>query len=353
MGKIARRYASTWLLIDLLSVAPIDWFALGPQLSGPHPNEELLKAFKPVMMVRLLRASRFRYFRRWEEPLAVATGADTNRFVKLLLAMAVFAHWNGCLQYLVAYLEGFPDDSWVVRSGLIEQEKAPFHRYSYAFTNAIGQMLALSIGILTPRRTSELWTCVVSIVIGAVLYAAFVASLTAVIAAAGASAREYQSKLDTVNQYMKNAALPRELRMKMRQYYALCYPNRRAFDEDRILSEISQPLTEDISLHKCAAVLRTLHVLSNKEAEVGLDRAISLALKRVAFVRGDCIIREGEPAVAMYFVLHGEVEVWRSTQLEGPITTLGKGSFFGEMALLSGARREKKLPVHKCGLIAT
>ena len=104
-----------------------------------------------------------------------------------------------------------------------------------------------------------------------------------------------------------------------------------------ILKEISRPLTEDIALHKCAAVLKTLHVMEAND--VGLDRAISLALQRVAFVSGDCIIREGEPASAMYFVTTGEVEVWKSSKVDGPVTKLGVGSFFGEMALLAAHGR--------------
>ena len=40
---------------------------------------------------------------------------------------------------------------WVTRSGLTSDEFSEFHRYTYSFTNALGQMLALSIGLLTPQ----------------------------------------------------------------------------------------------------------------------------------------------------------------------------------------------------------
>jgi CRP-like cAMP-binding protein len=73
--------------------------------------------------------------------------------------------------------------------------------------------------------------------------------------------------------------------------------------------------------------------------EVGLERAIGLGLQRVAFVGGDTVIREGEAAVAMYVISSGEVEVWKALKTDGPLTRLGEGAFFGEIALLSENRR--------------
>lgn len=40
------------------------------------------------------------------------------RIVKLIGCMMLLSHWNGCVQFLVPYLQGFPDESWVVINGL-------------------------------------------------------------------------------------------------------------------------------------------------------------------------------------------------------------------------------------------
>lgn len=70
------------------------------------------------------------------------------------------------------------------------------------------------------------------------------------------------------------------------------------------------------------------------------------------FRPGEIIFREGEPGCSCFFLLSGEVEVWRA--LPGgrrSLACLGAGDFFGEMALLSQlprsanveARRETEL----------
>ena len=40
------------------------------------------------------------------------------RISKLIALMLLLAHWNGCVQYLVSYLQDFPESSWVVLNGL-------------------------------------------------------------------------------------------------------------------------------------------------------------------------------------------------------------------------------------------
>lgn len=59
--------------------------------------------------------------------------------------------------------------------------------------------------------------------------------------------------------------------------------------------------------HKCKPILAALHIVDGTEP--GLPGALSRALQKVVYVKGDFIIREGEPAEAMYFIEHGEVRV--------------------------------------------
>jgi len=62
---------------------------------------------------------------------------------------------------------------------------------------------------------------------------------------------------------------------------------------------------------------------------------------RRQFARGDVIVKEGEQAVAFFFVLSGRVEVVKGA--EGPtpkvLNTLSPGDFFGETALLDSYLR--------------
>lgn len=60
-----------------------------------------------------------------------------------------------------------------------------------------------------------------------------------------------------------------------------------------------------------------------------------------SYAAGSVIFAEGEPGDQMFVVLEGEVEILKSTQAGSAktLTTLGKGEFFGEMALVDSSLR--------------
>jgi len=95
-------------------------------------------------------------------------------------------------------------------------------------------------------------------------------------------------------------------------------------------------------MHKCQALLSRLHVFDG--AEQGLKGALSQVLQPVVFVQGDYIIQEGDAADAMYFISTGKVDIIRGKHRpngaeETRIATLGPGSFFGEVSMVSKTMR--------------
>jgi CRP-like cAMP-binding protein len=73
------------------------------------------------------------------------------------------------------------------------------------------------------------------------------------------------------------------------------------------------------------------------------DQLDSLAqlLKQEYFREGSTILRQGEVGDTFYIIQSGEVSIHIKGQSE-PIATLGKGKFFGEMALLSEKEKHSK-----------
>lgn len=65
------------------------------------------------------------------------------------------------------------------------------------------------------------------------------------------------------------------------------------------------------------------------------------AVLPMRFAAGEVILRQGEPGSRFYVITEGEVEILKkdSMGIDQPVTRLGPGRYFGEIALLRGARR--------------
>jgi glutaminase len=85
--------------------------------------------------------------------------------------------------------------------------------------------------------------------------------------------------------------------------------------------------------------------LASQEICRGLDEAGLAALQpllvRRRFAPGELVLRVGEPADAMYFLLEGRVSVLMTRDTGEPqrLTTLSPGMAFGELALVTRSRR--------------
>src|SRR5262249_14369110 len=61
----------------------------------------------------------------------------------------------------------------------------------------------------------------------------------------------------------------------------------------------------------------------------------------ISFAPGEVIVRQGDPADAVYIITEGEAEVLLTNDegREIPLTTMGRNTLFGEIAVLCQGRR--------------
>jgi CRP-like cAMP-binding protein len=92
-------------------------------------------------------------------------------------------------------------------------------------------------------------------------------------------------------------------------------------------------------------------------AQLRLDQLESIhrAMRDEAYVRGEVIVREGEPGHELYLLLEGEVEVWAGFGGPAPklLNRLAAVSYFGEMAVLDDETRTATIVVTKDARVAS
>uniref|UniRef100_A0A3Q3DXE0 Hyperpolarization activated cyclic nucleotide gated potassium channel 1 n=1 Tax=Hippocampus comes TaxID=109280 RepID=A0A3Q3DXE0_HIPCM len=253
------------------------------------------------------------------------------RIFNLIGMMLLLCHWDGCLQYLVPLLQDFPPDCWVSLNGMVNVSWGK--QYSYALFKAMSHMLCIGYGARAPVSMSDLWITMLSMIVGATCYAMFVGHATALIQSLDSSRRQYQEKYKQVEQYMSFHKLPADMRQKIHDYYEHRYQGK-IFDEDNILSELNDPLKEEIVNFNCRKLVATMPLFAN--ADPNFVTGMLSKLKFEVFQPNDYIIREGTVGKKMYFIQHGVASVITKFNKEMKLTD---GSYFGEICLLTKGRR--------------
>ncbi|XP_049877329.1 potassium/sodium hyperpolarization-activated cyclic nucleotide-gated channel 2 isoform X2 [Pectinophora gossypiella] len=372
---IAKHYLRTWFFLDLISSIPLDYiflifnqdFSESFQILHAGRALRILRLAKLLSLVRLLRLSRLvRYVSQWEEvyilqnlqkkrterrgrlssDVAKKKGHTKSnlifkflnmasvfmRIFNLICMMLLIGHWSGCLQFLVPMLQGFPPNSWVAINEL--QEAFWLEQYSWALFKAMSHMLCIGYGRFPPQSLTDMWLTMLSMISGATCYALFLGHATNLIQSLDSSRRQYREKVKQVEEYMAYRKLPREMRQRITEYFEHRYQGK-FFDEEVILGELSEKLREDVINYNCRSLVASVPFFANADSNFVSD--VVTKLRYEVFQPGDIIIKEGTIGNKMYFIQEGIVDI---VMANGEVaTSLSDGSYFGEICLLTNARR--------------
>ncbi|XP_017790601.1 PREDICTED: potassium/sodium hyperpolarization-activated cyclic nucleotide-gated channel 2 [Habropoda laboriosa] len=376
---IAKHYLRTWFFLDLISSIPLDYiflifnqfqdFSESFQILHAGRALRILRLAKLLSLVRLLRLSRLvRYVSQWEEVYILQnlqkkrterrgrlssdnmskkkSGFSKSdlifkflnmasvfmRIFNLICMMLLIGHWSGCLQFLVPMLQGFPSNSWVAINEL--QDSFWLEQYSWALFKAMSHMLCIGYGRFPPQSLTDMWLTMLSMISGATCYALFLGHATNLIQSLDSSRRQYREKVKQVEEYMAYRKLPREMRQRITEYFEHRYQGK-FFDEELILGELSEKLREDVINYNCRSLVASVPFFANADSNFVSD--VVTKLRYEVFQPGDIIIKEGTIGSKMYFIQEGIVDI---VMANGDVaTSLSDGSYFGEICLLTNARR--------------
>ncbi|CAF1238832.1 unnamed protein product [Didymodactylos carnosus] len=335
---IAKHYAKTWFAIDLLSSLPVDYIFLfietgdgSYQLARTGRAIKVLRLVKLLSLLRLLRLSRLvRYIHQWEEFLSIAS--MVMRILNLIALIILLAHWNGCLQFMIPMLQSFPTDCWISLNGL--QDSPWTEQYTVALFKALSHMLCIGYGRYPPQNYVDMWLTMLSMVTGAMCYAVTIGHVSALVQSFDTSRRHYNEKYKQVEEYMAWRKLPREMRNRISDYYEHRYQGK-IFDEESILVELSERLRLDVVNYNCRSLVSSVPFFATADPHFVSDVVTKLRFE--VYQPGDLIIVEGTIGDKMYFIQEGIVDIIKS---DGEVlTTLSDGSYFGEICLLTRAKR--------------
>jgi hypothetical protein len=327
--RIASRYLHSMFLIDLLATVPLDAFLLGWRNVAFHGISVVLF----LRCLRLLRVARlFAIFHRWQQ--LSWTNAGSLRVVKFMLLIALVLHCIACAWFLVPYLGGFPSDSWVASEGLtLAPARTQYIRSLYW---GIVTTTTVGYGDITPNRNVEYVFAMITILLGASMYAFIIGNIASLISNLDSGKAAFWSRVETVNQYLRSRRVTPDLNQQVRNYYDYIWMRFRGMNEGNLLGDLPAPIRLEIVLQLTRELIE--HVPLFQHCSLALRNVLLMSLRPQIYVPDNYIVREGEVGREIYFISGGSAEIL-SDEGRHSHGMLSAGDHFGDLSLLLGEKR--------------
>lgn len=346
---IAYNYLTGWFAVDFLSVLPF-WLVtldktdpLGLNVAEIDPAAStgtiargavllrVVKLLRMLKLARVLKASRVMQrvlldvvMNKWEWTYAV------TKMIKLFVFLALYAHWQACVWGVVSsYMqdEGYPNwiqafhDQYRETHGVYPPE---LDVYVAALYWSVMTLTSIGYGEMTPVNTAERALCSVYMLFSGVMWTYAIGTVAAIATTLDPNAIAFQNTMDSLNYFMRERELPRQMRMALRDFFTNAKRVHQLNDDGDLLDRMSPLLQGTVAL---AANKKWLDVVwyfrGIQNTANGAEFVASLAK---ALVIRSYVSHERLPIGQLYILSRGlVVKMWRF---------LGTGRVWGEDIIL-------------------
>jgi voltage-gated potassium channel len=296
------QYLKTWFIIDLLAAIPFLFifpvFAMG--------------------MFRLLKFIRVAQYMHQTRQRAIRYG-DYLILGFFIFWLLLFAHWLACGWI---YLRDFPVDL------------NNLTKYVTSLYWVIETLTTVGYGETTPLTNSQHIYAMIIMLTGIGVYGFIIGNVANLLSKRNPARNQFFNNLDQLKVFVNYRNIPLSLQKKIGDYYTYIWKKKLGFDESVFLSGLPQGLQNEVSIHLKREILEKIPLF--KGVSDDFLRDVSLHMRPIICVPGECVFNEGDIGNEMYFVIRGKLEVVMNNE---PLTVLTDGDFFGEISLFTEQKR--------------
>ncbi|XP_073360125.1 cyclic nucleotide-gated ion channel 1 isoform X3 [Aegilops tauschii subsp. strangulata] len=306
---IAKRYLSTYFLIDVCAVLPLPqvlgavWYLLSIQRKDACWKQKC--SLNPDCNPAYLYCG----------------NGDTNANAGNVFLQSV------CIPSITP--DNLPDPLFGIYLPAINnvsQSTNFFAKLFYCVWWGLQNLSSLGQNLKTSTYAWENFFAVFVSISGLVLFSLLIGNMQTYLQSATLRIEETRVKSRDTDQWMSYRLLPDNLKERIRRYEQYRWQETSGVDEEHLLMNLPKDLRRAIKRHLCLSLLKRVPMFEKMDDQ--LLNALCDCLKPVLYTEGGCIVREGDPVNEMFFITRGN--------LMSMTTNGGKTGFFNSDVLKSG-----------------
>jgi hypothetical protein len=318
-----------FLCLWLISSLPLDLIFL------PFPGFLLFN--KPaILFVRLFRLVRIfstlRIFEKWESVSWINPGY--LKIKKFLFFAILLIHTVACLWFLTSSINDFPEASWVVQSGLLEESAVSQYIRSLYWT--VTTMTTVGYGDIIPGIDIEYIFALLTMLSGASLYALVIGNIASTINSLDKTKSAYWAKVNGINNYLKKRKVPIKLNDKVRDYFEFLWKEYRGFNNVDFIQDLPENIKLEVIANLSEKSLKRIPIFNLASKELRRELLLSLRLK--TYPPDMTVTKVGEKGDSIYFISKGVLGVFNDGHKKS-LMKLKAGESFGELSLILNEER--------------
>ncbi|KAF0694782.1 Aste57867_14380 [Aphanomyces stellatus] len=345
IGQISAIYLKSWFVLDFISIIPLDVISLiadpttDPSTTDPTAPKStsvtqhlkiirIIRLFRLIKLVRVLRASRI--YSRWEAVLGFKY--TTVKLAKFLSGVLILAHWLACLWGLTPNLESPEDLTWMEAYRI--NQTTSTEKYIVSLYWSVMTIGTVGYGDVQPKNDLERCICIGCMLLGGGTYAYIIGAVCGLVASMDEAETEFNQQMDHLNVYMNKENVPRDMKIKLREYFLHSRDLLQHKYFSYVISTLSPGLRGLISVYTNGEWANNIHFFNGGpyDEHVRFVTAVTQQLKAELYPPNENVIDVGDTTDKMYIISKGIVA------RQGRV--MGKGRFFGEDVILSHGIRK-------------
>lgn len=258
--------------------------------SAVYKTPQLLRLLRIVRFLRILRLLRvIKLLMRLEDYIVSDRMNALVEFLKLMLIIIFIAHWIACFFWFVGANELTNNgQSWILKAGI--QDSAIEDKYLTSLYWAFTTMTTVGYGDVHPSTPNERLYGFFAMLVACGVFAYTVGNIGEMVTRLNLQATQYKEKMTYVNQFLIHKEIPKDIRMKVRNYLEYVWTSKKEIkiEEKEVMEILNENLRDKLTLYLNGRILKDIKVFEDFDLEFLSE--ITFILNQVTYMIDDNII---------------------------------------------------------------